>query len=182
MRQPAASFIQHLTQLPTQQGYTGDALAPLQSDQWPTILGLTPGVPHCAHDFGVLRVQPLALLPPGYWAASIKLSYVTVGPVTTTNGSKTSLSFSRATIVSFGSKPAFHIQDYLCSYSSFQLGMALSPICQLRQRSLPLNSRLLIPPVPADSLNQPLTLAKVEAAFQWLHNGRSGAMLGYCHG
>ena len=35
------------------------------------------------------------------------------------------------------------------------------------------------PPVPADSLNQPLTLAEVEAALQRLHNGRSGAMLGY---
>ena len=35
------------------------------------------------------------------------------------------------------------------------------------------------PPAPADSLNQPLTLAEVETALHSLHNGRSAAMLGY---
>ena len=35
------------------------------------------------------------------------------------------------------------------------------------------------PPVPADSLNQPLTLTEIEAALQSLHNGRSAATLGY---
>ena len=33
--------------------------------------------------------------------------------------------------------------------------------------------------MPANSLNQPLTLAEVEAALQQLHNGRSGTMFGY---
>ena len=35
------------------------------------------------------------------------------------------------------------------------------------------------PPVPAHSLNQPLTLAEVEVGLQQLHNGRSGALHGY---
>ena len=35
------------------------------------------------------------------------------------------------------------------------------------------------PPVPASSLNRPLTLSEVEIALQNLHNGRSPAMLGY---
>ncbi|KAL3144031.1 hypothetical protein ABBQ32_003835 [Trebouxia sp. C0010 RCD-2024] len=35
------------------------------------------------------------------------------------------------------------------------------------------------PPAPANSLNQPLTLAEVELALQRLHNGRSAAILGY---
>lgn len=34
-------------------------------------------------------------------------------------------------------------------------------------------------PLPADSLNQPLTLTEVETALRSLHNGRSAAMLGY---
>ena len=35
------------------------------------------------------------------------------------------------------------------------------------------------PPVPAHSLNQPLTLAEVEVGLQQLHSGRSGATHGY---
>ena len=35
------------------------------------------------------------------------------------------------------------------------------------------------PPVPAHTLNQPLTLAKVEVRLQQLHNGRSSALHGY---
>ena len=35
------------------------------------------------------------------------------------------------------------------------------------------------PSAPADSLNQPLSLPEIEAALQQLHNGRSGALLGY---
>ena len=35
------------------------------------------------------------------------------------------------------------------------------------------------PPVPAPSLDQPLTLAEVEVGLQQLHNGRSGALHGY---
>ena len=35
------------------------------------------------------------------------------------------------------------------------------------------------PPVPAHSLNQPLTLAEVVVGLQQLHNGRSGALHGY---
>ncbi|DBB05821.1 TPA: hypothetical protein ACH3X3_009834 [Trebouxia sp. C0006] len=35
------------------------------------------------------------------------------------------------------------------------------------------------PPAPATSLDQPLTQAEIEVALQKLHNGRSGALLGY---
>ncbi len=35
------------------------------------------------------------------------------------------------------------------------------------------------PPAPAASLDQPLTQAEIEVALQRLHNGRSGALLGY---
>ena len=35
------------------------------------------------------------------------------------------------------------------------------------------------PPTPAVSLNRPLSLAEIELALQQLHNGRSGALLGY---
>ena len=35
------------------------------------------------------------------------------------------------------------------------------------------------PPVPAHSLNQPLTFAEVEVGLQQLHHGRSGALHGY---
>ena len=35
------------------------------------------------------------------------------------------------------------------------------------------------PPAPAISLDQPLTQAEIEVALQKLHNGRSGALLGY---
>ena len=35
------------------------------------------------------------------------------------------------------------------------------------------------PPAPATSLDQPLTHAEIEVALQKLHNGRSGALLGY---
>ena len=35
------------------------------------------------------------------------------------------------------------------------------------------------PPPPASSLDQPITQAEIEVALQKLHNGRSGALLGY---
>ena len=35
------------------------------------------------------------------------------------------------------------------------------------------------PSAPADSLKRPLSLPEIEAALQKLHNGRSGALLGY---
>ena len=35
------------------------------------------------------------------------------------------------------------------------------------------------PPTPATSLNQPFSQAEIESALQKLHNGRSGALLGY---
>ena len=54
-----------------------------------------------------------------------------------------------------------------------------SPTQQATQLPAPHTAQ---PPVPAHSLNQPLTLAEVQVGLQQLHHGRSGVLHGYTSG
>ena len=62
------------------------------------------------------------------------------------------------------------------AWDSFITKLTMPPLQHATQLPTSHNAQ---PPAPANSLNQPLTLAEVELALQRLHNGRSAAMLGY---
>ena len=88
------------------------------------------------------------------------------------------LSCSEATRASSGRQCAFPI---CCCLRSFRLQLpgTLSFTSSSQHATQLPAPHTAQPPVPAHSLNQPLTLAEVEVGLQQLHNGRSGALHGY---